>query len=245
MNRSFIRNTAAEFGVKIPAEVTDADALHTAVTTYREATYGAPEPDLSTLTADNIADTTDALLAYKGREARGRAVDELLGAAELRAVRAWSQAVPDLMEAFRAPFDDLAAKFTEALHTLGPAGAANADAAIDQGHADAREVLVDTAAQLGTLIRVRDELAEYDKATKLPATNYDHPTRIATFPSHDVFARVLPVRTAGKTRGSREWLVALASIPGVTLKWQTPAEQDAQVTAMPRESTAYTASASA
>jgi hypothetical protein len=226
----------------VPAHLVTADELADAAQANLEAIRGEQEPDLTKLTAKTIGKTTEALAAWSRRAEREAAATRILSHAQNLQASAWFEAMDGTHETFRAPFNAAAETFTRALDEL--------DGHTDPGHAvrcyrsETHRTLIDAANILCDLAAVRDALAVISKAN-LASTAYDHPTRLVTFPSLDVFSRLLPVRAGHHGRGTLEWFAAVLTIPGTRIQWNTPAEQEAILATLPSESTAYTASAGA
>jgi len=221
IQRMAYARAAATYGVPIPDYLATAQAFHAAATAYRVGVETAVQPTLAGITAANIAATVDAILAagqHDDRLALATRVETigygLLGDAYMRFKEV-------LMIELAAPFDKAAQKFMTVY---------DRDPNAPQDPA--------TVATLEDLVRLRDMLAGRVGASTPTGDVYDLPSRCTTAPNRDALTGHMTSRTHLLGRGSLEWLNAMLAIPGVRLKWQTPAQQVAHIAALPQHATA-------
>jgi len=229
MDRHFILNAAETYGITHPDYLTTAQTFLEAAQTYQAKAAALTQPTLEDVTAKTISVKVDAVLAFAQQTERLTLAARVVAIADGQVETAIMRFKGVLMVELAKPFDKAASKYMAVYDTnpLAPQDMA-------------------TVATLLDLMRMRDLLATSARTRNdLPGEVYDWPTRVATLPDKDVLARKIPVRTGDCRRDSVEWFNGMLSIPGVRLKWQTPAQQAAHAAALPRESTAYTASASA
>ncbi len=213
--RALLTQTAENYGIPIPDYVADAQELVDAATAYRLELTQMTEPSIGAVTPLTISATVDGILAYDQRDRRLELARRIETEATTRLDAAFGRFRGVLLTALAEPYDHAAVMFMDAYDTH-------------------TEPAPWTVATLADLIRVRDALAGR-VGEGLPGNGYDLPTRIATYPDHHSILNRQRLRTEGMSRGSRQWLDALLSIPGVRLKWQTPSEQAAHIEALPAD----------
>jgi hypothetical protein len=214
----FLLAAAAEtYSVTLPEYLVTAKAFLAAATKYRTETEALAQPTLDGVNAKTIAKTIDAILAADQHDDRLALAVRVERNADSLLETAYARFKGVLLTELAKPFDQAAAEF---MSTYDRAPDAPQDPA--------------TVATLGELVRVRDLLHPGRVGGGTPThSGADLPTRCATLPCKDVLAVKLPARTHALQRGSLEWCNAMLSVDGVRLKWQTPAQQAAQVDALP------------
>jgi hypothetical protein len=217
MQRFFLSNAAETYGVAKSADLVAAEAFLDAATKYRTEVEALEQPTLEGVTAKTIARKIDAILAAAQHSERLTLATRVETIADGLLTDAYARFKGILMIDLAKPFDEAASRFMAvydgaAPHVQDPA----------------------TVATLGELVRLRDQMAGRVGDATPSSDGFDLPTRVAVLPCKDVIAVKVPHRTHGMQRGSIEWLDAMLSVEGLRLKWHTPAQQAAQVAALPR-----------
>ena len=230
MDRYLILNAADTYDIAHPDYLVTALTFLEAAKSYQAKVAALTVPTLDGVNATNIAQTIDAVLAFAQQAERLTLATRVVAIADSAVESAIMRFEVVLMTDLAKPFDEAAEAFM-AVYDSNPT--APQDPA--------------TVATLCALIRLRDQLGARSSRIRndLPGDMYDLPTRVTVLPSKDIFHAKIPVRAGHLRHDSIEWVNAMLSIDGVRLKWQTPAQQAAQVASLPRESTAYTASPAA
>jgi len=217
MEGILLAGAAETYGVTIPDYLVTAKAFLDAATKYRTEVEALEQPTLEGVNAKNIGVKVDAVLAFAQRDDRLALAVRVEHIADGDVETAYMRFKLVLLTELAKPFDKAAAEYM-AVYDRAPDGAQ--DPAL--------------VATLGGLVRLRDQMAPGRVGAATPRhSGADLPTRCATLPYLDVLAVKIPHRTHALERGSLEWLNGMLSVEGVRLKWQTPAQQAAQVDAMP------------
>ena len=225
-NATVLHTGCTQYDIPVPKAVLAAEALHAAAVVLLAGIRAEIAPDLETITLKNMTEVHAQMVATTTRPARERAAVEIEGLLEHKRTHSWHIAAADLCEAFRVPFDTAAATFTTALAALD--GNTDAETAINAGLHEQHHALTTSAADLQVLTGVRDALGTalpIDVGSSGGGMGLDRLGRICVLPDWDTIALKIPVRTGGLTPFTPAWFAALISIPGVSLKWRTPAEQ--------------------
>jgi hypothetical protein len=222
-------------GLDKPGAVVDAENVAAEALDVRDAIASEVEPAI-VLELGKVAGSVENAAAWRLAHAERVTIarvassdaDVALGMAWLTAIRS------ELHEPFRDAFNAQAKRFGDALAVLDgkidPVAATTSDES-----AKAYRDAVDSAARMSALSQARDIYADHGERGQCRSIPEERLTRILVMPSVDTVSRGIPIRTDGTPRNSAEWFAAVLSIPGgVSLKWNTAADQTAISKAMGR-----------
>ena len=208
MNCSTLENACNSHGITISKRITDAEKLHQAATDLVATIRAEVQPALDSLTLKTLDATFAALLSWPSNTIRAEVATRLERAAAQQIVDAWQEYAPDLMELFRTPFNDAAAKFSKGDKTALPV--------------------------LNELGRVRDALALACPAS-VRNWQFDEISRLLFIPSVKTLIERMPVRTDILRRHDGEWWTLALAIDGVKIVWNSPEDQLKLDTTMPNK----------
>ena len=150
MNTETIHTIAAQFEVESPAAVVDADATLAAAIALRDSISLETGPDLTALTVKNLRKTHEAAVAWETRDARLRAADAIVNAAQQQLDQAKWISNEGLRKPLAALFNQRAEDFMSALEGM------RGSTALTAGNGPAYAKLTAAANDLDMLRRARD-----------------------------------------------------------------------------------------
>ena len=143
--------------------------------------------------------------------------------AQERVEGAWRDAVDGLVEGFAKDFDETAAALTAESTRLGNP---DADLVASQSHNQTFGKLHDLSQKLDALGTVRDAYANRSGPLNAVSSVYEPLSRIAELP--DAPSATLITNRCGRNRRGVSFWLTLTRFPGITVKWQTREQQQAQ-----------------
>jgi hypothetical protein len=181
-------------------------------------------PDRTGATEATIARFRKAAVDYSTRhDAEVAIAREDVTDANSRVETAWRNSVQSLAEGFASEFDRTAASLAAEDSGLG---SPDADLVAEQPWNTAFAKLHEMAQRLDTLTMIRDAYANMTGPLDAVSTVYEPLSRICELP--DANSATSITNRCGRVRsGVRFWLT-LTRFPGVTVKWQTREQQQAQ-----------------
>ena len=200
--------------IAIPKSITEAEAVHDAAVDLLNKIKGEVEPDIYSVNLKNLDATFTALLSWPSHAARFEIANRLERTTDQAIIQAWQIFCTELMEKFRAPFDEAASKYMAGDKTVVPA--------------------------LTELGKVRDILKLVTGSVKLRSDHFEVYSRVLTIPSEKTSMEKIP-QVLGNPYSNVEgryesaWFAAVTSLPGVRLEWHSPADQIALDAAMPNK----------
>lgn len=230
-----VEHACERFGIPVPPEVVEARTLLAAAQQVLSQARGETAPDLANATAKNIGALIDAAADNADQQpariaAAQAAVAELSG----RETHAWKLARHGLITAMREPFDTAADDLLASASRLAPvmqdrdslqarAWSVDMHRVVMHNLADAFQAYTDAAGRLAALARAREALDTGEPRNDLGIGQSGHgmpyakAARFAHFTSRDA---AMKVSTIGTDIYEPRWWMALAHLPGVTLRWQ-------------------------
>lgn len=210
------------YKVTRPKYVLDAQKLAEAADKIVADTNTETVPDLGALSVENISEIHTQMSTISTKPERLAAAHKIQAETQQGLIAAWSRAGGDMIEAFRKPFNDATACFTEALSDLD--GELDAGRAIAKGHHKAHASMTRAASEMAELAKARDVLAITSKVD-VGHSGLEREGRILTFPDFNTMLNTLKFRTQGTGRYDASWFAAVLNIPGVDIVWNAPGEQ--------------------
>jgi hypothetical protein len=214
MNTETIYRVASQFNIELPSDVTKAQSVLEAAHKFHDTISSEVAPDYSTATTRNLAKLHAAGVDWERRNERLKAADDIVTSAQSMLDAAMFTNAQHLRDPLAAIFTTEAATFVQALADLG-------------GHVDVAAAAVDPL-KAEALSRLRIAENNLDQLKLARDAFAFHGGRAKTF--SDAFEAVSRTLEIGSRRAwelaSRHpgWLRALEL--GMTIKWQTAAEQE-------------------
>ena len=193
-----LENSCNTHGIPKTKQITEANELLLAATNLYNAIRAEVEPDIYAVTTKTLDSTFAALLVWPSNATRATVANRLVQAAAQQIVEAWNAYAGELMEAFRKPFNDAAAKLL--------AGDKKAIPVLDE------------------LARVRDALA-LALPVNLRNREFEELSRLLFLPSIKTAVERFPIRIEGIRRHQGEFWALALKIPDVRIVWNSPENQ--------------------
>jgi hypothetical protein len=204
-------NAACEdYAITKPDYLLDAEKLKVATAALLVKVQAGTAPSTNGLTVKTLDSVFAALLSWPGHDPREAVANQLTQVGETAVVDAWTRFMGVLMEALRAPFDTAATAYT--------GGDENA-----------------ALTTLVTLARVRDIFAGMSKPPTLRTTLLEQQTRVLDVVSARHALYLVTNATRGLERYSPAWFAVVRGLDGVTIRWQSAADQTAMDAHLPQE----------
>jgi hypothetical protein len=208
-----------------PESVQEAEAFATAAADLLATVSARTAPDLTTATPDTLARLHKAAVTYTATHAAElEHAQTLASIAASRIKDAWSVAVHALTEGFAADFDATAQALAAESARLGnPDPEAVADQHWNPDYAELRAL----SGHLDMLRQVRDAYANLSaQSASVVSHDYEQQSRLLDLPDNATVSHLIS-RLGRQRSGVRYWLT-VTRLEGVTVKWQTRAQQEAQ-----------------
>lgn len=196
-----LRAAFDDHNIEVPQSILDAEALELAAAKLLDDIKAQPAPDVTTVTAANVAKVHKVMVGWKDRAPEFEAAQQIIEYAHANWVERWHAHYMLLMTALEEPFNALAARYVESGSE-------------------------DDLSEIVALSRVRNILATNPggKANCGGNSKAEQMTRLITPPSREAALRNIPI--ANSSPGSREFWRAMRTMPYIKITWNTPVRQD-------------------
>jgi hypothetical protein len=213
MNTDTIYRVAGFFDLEAPPAVTDAEAALEAAIALRATVAAEVAPDLSSVTAKNLAKLHAAAVAWENRDARLRAADAIVKAATDKLENAMFISAQELRQPLADLFNQRAKDFTATLEQMG------GNPTLTAGNGEAYARLRATATELGLLRQARDAYSPRGTRAATAHDRFEQMSRV--FRIADEHPDALGFHNLS---GAEFWAAGIAR--GHAIAWQDNAEQE-------------------
>jgi hypothetical protein len=207
-----------------PADVLEAEEFAQEAEAELAKVAAQTAPDLTAATAATMGRIRKAAAAYATtHEVEVETARAFVTIAQDRIETAWRNSVGGLAEGFASEFDATASALTAEDSRLGNP---DPDLVAAQSWNTTFARLHELTQRLDTLATVRDAYANMSAPLHAVSTVYEPLSRICQMPDAPTATHITN-RCGRMRRGVSFWLT-LSRFPGITVKWQTRAQQEAQ-----------------